>query len=241
MKRFAFDLHSHSCLSPCAENSSTPDVMAGIFALSGFDIAALTDHSTCGNCGAFLEACEHYGILGIPGMELNTAEEVHVICLFEELSAASAFSEYVYSRLPDIRNRPELFGEQLYTSGDGAVTGSEPKLLISATDIGIYEVVSLAEQYGGTAYPAHIDRESNSLLNNLGFWDEHMGFGMAELSMACPDDFPARRKDLDGVPLIRASDAHRIEQIPETPTQFMELERADRASVIRWLRRRGGL
>lgn len=241
MKRCAFDLHSHSCLSPCAENSSTPDVMAGLFALSGFDVAALTDHNSCRNCEAFLKACEHYGILGIPGMELNTAEEVHVICLFEELSSAMAFSEYVYTRLPDVRNRPRIFGEQLYAAWDGSITGEEEKLLISASGIGVYEAADLAAKFGGTAYPAHIDREANSLLNNLGFWDGGMGFGLAELSMACPADFPSRRADLVGVRFLRGSDAHRVEQIPERPSQFMELDKLDRASVIAWLRRRNAL
>ena len=215
--------------------------MAGLFALSGFDVAALTDHNSCGNCEAFLKACEHYGILGIPGLELNTAEEVHVICLFEELPSALAFSRLVYTKLPDVRNRPEIFGEQRYSAWDGSVTGEEEKLLISASGIGIYEVASLAAKYGGTAYPAHIDRNSNSRLNNLGFWDGGMGFGLAELSMACPGDFPSRRKDLAGVSFIRASDAHRMEQIPERPSQFMELDRLDRAAVIAWLRRRNGL
>ena len=68
-----------------------------------------------------------------------------------------------------------------------------------------------------------------------------MGFGLAELSMACPADFPSRRADLVGVRFLRGSDAHRVEQIPERPSQFMELDKLDRASVIAWLRRRNAL
>ena len=235
MKDCAFDLHIHSALSPCAEDSSTPDVMAGLFALSGFDVIALTDHNSCGNCSSFLKACEHYGILGIPGMELNTSEEVHVVCLFPELAAAEDFSEYVYSRLPDIKNRSRIFGNQIYCSESGQPLREEEKLLISATEIGIYEVPGLVKERGGIAYPAHIDRQANSLLYNLGFWDSGMGFELAEISMKCPDDFAQSRPDIEGLPLIRGSDAHRMEQIPEKPVQTLAVEELSAAGVIRAL------
>ena len=235
MKDCAFDLHIHSALSPCGEDSSTPDVMAGLFALSGFDVIALTDHNSCGNCASFLKACEHYGILGIPGMELNTAEEVHVVCLFPELAAAEDFSEYVYSKLPDIKNRSRIFGNQYYCSESGKVLREEEKLLISATEIGIYEVAGLVKERGGTAYPAHIDRQSNSLLYNLGFWDAGMGFELAEISLKCPEDFADSRPDLKGLPLIKGSDAHRMEQIPEKPVQTLAVEDFSAAGVIKAL------
>ena len=238
MKDYAFDLHIHSCLSPCAENSSTPATMAGMFALSGFQIAALTDHNSCRNCGAFLKACDHYGILGIPGMELNTSEEVHVICLFETLEGALAFSDYVYEKLPSVKNRSRIFGEQLYADETDKILGEEEKLLISAAGIGIYEAKALAESFGGTAYPAHIDRESNSLLYNLGVWDPSMGFKLAELSMNCPSDFAGTRKDLAGVSFIKGSDSHRIEQIPERPFQYMSLPKLSRKAVLDWIRSR---
>ena len=237
MAQYGFDLHSHACLSPGAENSSQPAVMAGMFALSGYKIIALTDHNSCGNCAPFLKACEFYGILGIPGMELNTSEEVHVVCLFETLEGAMDFSGMVYKSLPDIKNLSRIFGDQYYTDAEGNVTGEEEKLLISASGIGIYQVKSLAESCGGIAYPAHIDRSSNSLLSNLGMWDPDMGFGLAELSMACPDDFAASRKDLKGLRFIKGSDAHRMEQIPLSPVQFMDIPELSAEAVLTWLRK----
>lgn len=235
MAEYGFDLHIHSCLSPCAEDSSLPAVMAGMFALSGYKIAALTDHNSCGNCGAFLEACGHYGMLGIPGMELNTSEEVHVICLFETLDKAMDFSAMVHSTLPPVKNRKALFGNQFFADKDGSITGEEESLLISASGIGIYQVRDLAAEYGGIAYPAHIDRSSNSLLNNLGLWDPAMGFDLAELSLACPEGFENTRRDLKGVRTIRCSDAHRIEQIPLSPVQTMELDELSIPAVFAWL------
>ena len=235
MQSCSFDLHSHSCLSPCGENSSTPAVMAGMFALSGFDIAALTDHNSCANCGAFLKACEHYGILGIPGMELNTREEVHVVCLFETLEGAMEFSAHVYEKLPPIKNRPHIFGEQLYADETDAVLGEEGKLLISAADIGIYDVPKLVGSFGGFAYPAHIDRSSNSLISNLGMWDPGMGFTMAELSFACPEGFKLS-VGLADLKTVFGSDAHRMEQIPLQPRQKAQLPELTRKALLEWLR-----
>ncbi len=236
MKDYAFDLHIHSCLSPCAENGSTPAMMAGMFALSGYEIIALTDHNSCGNCRAFLEACDHYGILGIPGMELNTAEDVHAVCLFETLESAEAFSAYVYERLPDIKNRKDIFGDQLYADAEGNTVKEEERLLITATSIGIYEAAALAEGFGGICYPAHIDRDAYSLLGNLGLWDPAMGFKLAEISMDCPEGFTESRPDTKGLRTVRGTDAHRIEQIPEKPGQFMRLPERSARAVLEWLR-----
>ena len=108
----AFDLHFHSCLSPCGDGAMTPATIAGLCKLAGLDVAALTDHNTCGNCAAFCQACQAYGLLGLPGMELCTAEEVHVVCLLPDLAAADAFSRMVYDRLPPLENDRDIFGPQ---------------------------------------------------------------------------------------------------------------------------------
>ena len=110
MKDYFYDLHLHSCLSPCGGDDTTPADLAGMCALAGYQIVALTDHNTVGNCAAFCKAAEHYGLLALPGMELTTAEEVHVVCLFPDLDSAHAFGEYVRAHLPAVPNRPDFFG-----------------------------------------------------------------------------------------------------------------------------------
>ena len=84
MNRYYYDLHTHSSLSPCADNDNTPYNLVGMAVLSGINILALTDHNTCKNCPAFFAAAKQYGIIAVAGMELTTAEEIHVVCLFEE-------------------------------------------------------------------------------------------------------------------------------------------------------------
>ncbi len=113
MKKFYYDLHIHSCLSPCADNDNTPGNIAGMASLCGIDILALTDHNSCKNCPAFFEAARNFGIVPIAGMELTTAEDIHLLCLFEELEAALEFSDSVDKNRVRIKNRAEIFGEQL--------------------------------------------------------------------------------------------------------------------------------
>ena len=171
MREYSFDLHLHSCLSPCGSDDNTPANLAGMCALAGLDIVALTDHNTTGNCAAFCAAAERYGLLALPGMELTTLEEAHIICLFPDLACASAFDAIVHHRLPPMVNDPAVFGPQVLMDADDRVLGEETALLAGATSIGVYEVAGLVRSFGGTAFPAHIDRPSFSVLSNLGLWD----------------------------------------------------------------------
>ena len=120
----AYDLHIHSCLSPCGDDEMTPANIVGMAAVKELELIAVTDHSTCKNCGAVLRLAEEYGVLAMPGMELTTAEEVHVVCLFEDLHAAMDFDEYVYSKLPDIANVEKIFGKQQIMDEEETVTGT---------------------------------------------------------------------------------------------------------------------
>ena len=232
--KLSFDLHMHSCLSPCGGEDNTPANLAGMCALAGLDIVALTDHNTTGNCPAFCRAAERYGLLALPGMELTTVEEVHVVCLLPDLDRAAAFGDYVRAHLPPIPNRPEIFGEQLILDHEDNLLGVETAFLAGATDIGVYDVIPRVERYGGVAFPAHIDRPSFSLLANLGLWDPAMGFPLAEVSQNCPPDF-FQRPDLAGVRHITDCDAHYLDQFPDAH-QWMEVETRNVQTVLKWLK-----
>ena len=234
MKDYFFEFHLHSCLSPCGSDDATPADLAGMCALMGYDIVALTDHNTVGNCAAFCRAAEHYGILALPGMELTTAEEVHVICLFPDLDRAEAFGEYVRSRLSPMKNRPEFFGRQLVMDEEGNILIEEDALLIGSTNIPICEVCGLVSGFGGVAYPAHIDHEAFSLLSNLGLWMPEAGFTAAELSLSCPEGF-TNRPDLKGVRFLSGCDAHCLENLPN-PCHTMPLPERSSRAVLEWLR-----
>jgi PHP family Zn ribbon phosphoesterase len=204
-----YDLHMHSALSPCGDADMTPGNIANMAALNGMELVALSDHNTCRNCPAFLAQAERAGLLALPAMELCTAEEVHILCLLPDLDAALAWDRYVYERLPDIPNRPEIFGEQVLYDSDDRPAGTEPRLLLSATSIGVYEARALLRRFGGLAVPAHVDRDSFSLLSNLGLYDPAMGFSVVEVTPWAPASL------LPEIPKLINSDAHRLEDMPD--------------------------
>ena len=166
--KYYYDLHIHSCLSPCADNDNTPANIVGTGVLAGLQIMALTDHNTCKNCPAFFAAAKRHGIVPIAGMELTTAEDIQMICLFSSLDKAMKFDEEVGRHRILIKNRPDIFGEQLILDENDEVIGSEEYLLSNATDISVSDAIPLVESFGGICYPAHIDRESNGIVAVLG-------------------------------------------------------------------------
>ena len=233
MKNYFYDLHLHSCLSPCGGDDTTPADLAGMCALAGYQIVALTDHNTVGNCAAFCKAAEHFGLLALPGMELTTAEEVHVVCLFPDLDSAHAFGEYVRAHLPVFPNRPDFFGHQYFMDEEDHILGEETALLMGATNIPVCEVAALVRSFGGTSYPAHIDHDAFSLLSNLGLWMPEAGFLFAELSPSCPDGF-TDRPDLKGVKFVFDSDAHYLHEISQ-PRHTIPLPKRTAQAVIDFL------
>ena len=209
MSRFYYDLHLHSCLSPCGDDEMTPNNIAGMGVVAQLDLMALTDHNTCRNCPAFFKAAQRQGILPVAGMELTTAEEIHLVCLFPTLEAALAFNDAVDARRIRIPNRAEIFGAQLQMDENDEVIGTEPFLLSNATEITVEEAPALAASFGGVCYPAHIDREANGIIAVLGVFPETPPFACAELHDPSNEaDYRARFPALEGKPLVVSSDAH---------------------------------
>lgn len=222
-----YDLHIHSCLSPCGDDDMTPANIAGMAAVKGLDVIALTDHNSCKNCPAILKHGEEYGITVIPGMELTTSEEVHVVCLFPALGDAMAFDGYVYEHLLPIKNREDIFGKQQIMDADDQVTGNVERLLIGATDISFDQVFGLVESYRGIAYPAHIDKSTTSLLSNLGFVPPDSSFTCAEISTF--DHLHQIQKEHPyflQCKMLSSSDAHYLENIREPDYQIYARSRA---------------
>ena len=181
MISLSYDLHIHSCLSPCEDDDMTPANIEGMAAILGLDAVAVTDHNSCKNCPAVLAAAKEYGILAIPGMEINTSEEIHAVCLFPDLDAAMDFDTYVYDRLMPFPNNEEIFGRQLLYDTEDQVCGSIPNLLINATDISFEGLWELVRGFGGVMFPAHVDKTANSLIANLGFIPPDSQFVTAEV------------------------------------------------------------
>ena len=132
--------------------------------LAGLDIIALTDHNSSKNCPAFFKAAREYGIVPVAGMELTTSEDIHAVCLFENLEDAMRFDEEIDGRRMKIPNRPDIFGEQLILDEDDNEIGRVDTLLTVATDISIDSLGDIVKEFGGVCYPAHIDRDANGII-----------------------------------------------------------------------------
>ena len=221
-----YDLHLHSCLSPCGDDDMTPANIVGMATLKGLEVIALTDHNSCLNCPAALIHGSNYGVTVIPGMELCTSEEVHVICLFPTLEDALAFDGYVYQHLLPIRNKEDIFGKQQIMNEEDEVTGTVDNLLISATDISFDSVNELTAIYHGIAYPAHLDKSSTSLLSNLGFIPPDSRFKCAEIhDMKRLHELKRANPYLENCNIVSSSDAHYLQDINEPYYQIISQSR----------------
>jgi PHP family Zn ribbon phosphoesterase len=200
--------------------------------LKGLDIIALTDHNSSQNCPAAMKVGERAGLLVIPGMELCTNEDVHIVCLFRTLSGALAFEAEIWKNMMKIKNRPDIFGEQLILDDGDNVIGNEDSLLITASAVSTDDALSLARSFGGTAFPAHADKTANGIINILGAVPPEAGFKTAELSPSCDGkNFVKKNPSLSGKLILKNSDAHYLENISE-PVNFLSLTNKSVESVI---------
>ncbi len=224
MAEYRYDLHIHSCLSPCGDNDMTPNNIAGMAALMGLDIIAITDHNTCKNAASVMAAGREAGVLVVPGMELCTAEEAHIVCLFETLEGAMGFDGYIYKNMPHVKNKADIFGEQRRLSPEDELLGLEEDLLLVSSFIGVNDVLPLAREYGGVALPAHVDRDSYSVLAALGALPPEAGFTAFEATRGCDMEALYRQNpELLGLSVLRDSDSHYLETLAESEAQGIEL------------------
>lgn len=217
----------------------TPGNIVGMAAIKGLDVIALTDHNSCKNCPAFLKIAEQFGVMAIPGMEINTSEEVHAVCLFPALEQAMAFDSYVYERLMKFSNKEEVFGKQQICNEEDEVVGTEPLLLINSVDISFDELWDLVDSYGGVMVPAHIEKAANSLIANLGFVPPDSKFRTAELKdLKKLHEVRKGNPYLEGCRIISDSDAHYLEDIHE-PRLTIPVRERSVGAVIGYLKGMG--
>lgn len=229
------DLHIHTALSPCGDMDMTPNNIVNMSLLKGLDIIAITDHNTTGNCAAVMEAACGKGLVVLPGMELETSEEAHFVCLFPDLETAHRADIWAAEHALPIQNKPEIFGEQVLMDADDNMVGYEPRMLVSALDVSIYDCLPLLRSWGVAVYPAHIDRYSYSIVTSLGTIPPELEFPALEIStritreQAC-GSYP----QLSEYRVVQASDAHYLEDILEADTP-LSLAGKTAADVFRYI------
>ena len=235
MVKLYYDLHLHSCLSPCGDDDMLPSNIVGMATLKGLDVIAVTDHNSCANCPAVMKLADAYGIIAIPGMEICTSEEVHVVCLFPTLKNAIEFSDFVHTKLTPFPNNEAIFGKQQIVDEDDNIIGNEPLLLINAVDISFDTLFNTVADYNGIIIPAHIDKNANSLISNLGFIPPNSKFTCAEIKhIGYKDKIIEDNPYLKNCRIISNSDAHYLENINE-PINFFEVESNSISDILKYL------
>jgi 3',5'-nucleoside bisphosphate phosphatase len=203
----AVDLHIHSCLSPCADDDMTPNNIAAMAHLKGLAAISVCDHNSCLNSAACAEACKTFGLTFLPGVEVTTQEEIHALCYFPTMAQLQKFSAIHDGLQPHFINRPELFGNQIVMDEADKVIGECDRMLYQAIPLSLEQLEQDALRMGGVMVPSHIDRQSNSLLSNLGFIPP--GLKARVMEVTGNYELPA------GYSPLRSSDAHCLERILE--------------------------
>lgn len=204
------DFHNHSCLSPCGDLALSPKVIVKTLVSRGIQLAALTDHNSALNCPAFKQAAKTEGLAVLFGLEVQSQEECHILCLFSKLEQALDFGDEVYTRLPPVMNNPDKMGDQVYVDDEENIIGEVDKYLINSVDLGIDELAAWVHDNQGLVIPAHVDRPAFSFSSQLGFIPKGSWDALEVIRI------PPSIETL-GYPLITSSDAHYIEHIARRP------------------------
>ena len=214
--KYYYDLHIHTALSPCGDNDMTPNNLVNMALLKGLDIIAVTDHNSSENVEAVMRIGTKRDIIVVPGMEIETAEEIHVVVLFGDTESLMAVRNEVRSRMSGIKNREEIFGEQRILDESDEITGVVEELLITASSLTIEEVFAMTEQAGGVCILAQVDRDSHSVLSNLGLIPEDLPVKNIEISKNCDRSiFLEEHPGLSAYGILCSSDAHYLWDISE--------------------------
>lgn len=221
VRAFCCDLHIHTCLSPCAELDMYPRALVEKCVARRLDVIAICDHNASENIPYVIKAAKSTPLMVWAGMEITSREEVHVLALFDNLEGILMIQETVYGALSGV-NDEAAFGCQAIVNEEGEVEGFNEKLLIGATDLSLGEVVSGIHGAGGVAIASHIDRESFSVISQLGFIPEDIRFDALEISRrtgikAARSRFP----EYSDYAMIESSDAHFLGDIGTAFTNIL--------------------
>lgn len=220
-----YDFHIHSCLSPCADADMEPGNVCAMAALKGLDAIAITDHNTARNLRAFSVAAARQGLVFLPGIELCTREEVHLLAYFPDVDAAEAVGARCRPLLRGQKNLPAFYGGQAVVDADGSVLDEEDALLIGALDMGLHDLTRMVRAHGGVPVPAHVVR-GNGLITMLGFVPPEEHFRTLEA--------PLGTLDAAGYHVLHSSDAHTLGDIAEA-VQVLHCP-PDVDAILGWMR-----
>jgi 3',5'-nucleoside bisphosphate phosphatase len=180
---------------------------------NGIQIIAITDHNASANIAAVQKAAVGTELVVLPGMELQTQEEIHILCLFDTLDQVAELQKTVDQLLPNIANNPDHFGVQLIVDSEGEFLAQEDRLLLTSVNLSITEAFHLVNKLNGLFIPAHVNRKAYGLVEVLGFVPDNIPVEALEISRHIkPGEVPKKFPQLNGYPLLQNGDVHRLEE-----------------------------
>lgn len=229
MTEAAIDLHIHSALSPCSDEDMTPNNIVNMALLCGLDAIAVTDHNSCDNVEAVMKAAGDR-IVVIPGMELQTREEVHLLCYFRDLTSLFHFQAQLNNHYDGVPNTPSIFGRQIIMNQLDEIVGEKEQSLLTSLSLSIDDAVHLIRECHGIPVPAHINKSSYSIISQLGFIPPSLSFTLLEFSQ----NFPVSFSNYSGCRFITSSDAHSLGHILDRK-MLIQVEKITSEDIFRFL------
>ena len=225
--RLKADLHIHTALSPCAAQDMTPPAIVAAAVQAGLNMIAICDHNSAGNVRAVQDAAHHAAheaaadtLTVIAGMEITTAEEVHVLGLFPDADRALAAAAVVQRTLPAARKPARGFGVQSLMDAEGRTVGVDRAMLSAASALDLAAALALVREHGGLAIASHVDRPSFSVLSQLGMIPPDARFDAVEMSVAGRRLGRTAEVERLGLPVVCSSDGHSPEEVGAGYTVF---------------------
>ncbi len=221
LKWFRADLHVHTCLSPCGELEMSPCRIVSEAGGRELDLIAITDHNSAENAAAVMKAAEGKSVTVLPGLEVCSSEEVHILALFDSVEPALRLQDAVYRGITAV-NDPDAFGLQVIANERDEVEGFQPRLLIGSTEMSVGEIVGSIHALNGLAIASHVDRENFGIIGHLGFVPPDLHLDALEISAAADGGAALRLAgEYPMYEFIRSSDAHMPGQIGQGTTKFL--------------------
>jgi PHP family Zn ribbon phosphoesterase len=225
LRTFRADLHIHTCLSPCGDIDMSPRAIVEAAQQKGLDIIAVCDHNSAENVAAAVRAASGQGLTVLSGMEIASLEEAHVIALFDTPDKILELQKIVYAHLPKGMAVEMNVDDQIVVNEFDEVEGFNTKLLIGATDLSVQDIVDTVHDIGGLVIASHIDRETFSIIGQLGFIPDDLPLDAVEISANTPLEEARESFATYGTfPMLTSSDAHFLTDIGKVRTHFFMAE-----------------
>lgn len=223
MKKFRAELHIHTILSPDGGIEMIPPLIVRKALECNLDLIAITDHNATENAPAVMKAAEGTSLAVLPGIELQTKEEVHCLCLFDTVEQLKKIQKLVDDKLPDIPNNIDLFGEQFIVDHTGDFIKRKETLLLNSTRFSFEEAFQIVNDLNGLFIPAHVNRKAFGVIYNLGFVPTTIPLFALEISRhISPEQAVILFPELQNFSLIQNGDVHYLDDFLGATTFYVE-------------------